>query len=369
MDSTRQKTKLSLVSKITNWMTKLCVIPVKMDRKHVHAEFSFFSCRTLFFVFVFLFASIMIIGIFIPLFMGQYKDFVSVLFLENDPINLISILLFFSLLYLISPLSVLMLASSFPNLTELSMHPSLKCPKNWLNVLAMQCSFLLGSFLVLIGMYLGTVEKMDKASVSHFIAFFVLPFLSLVFTQLYWFTSVFLASVWVSKFIDLCTNINHNDPIPWSKKCLFTYNSLEKHLGSYFFLFFSSSQVLWIFTLYIGVTGSFSDFRLSTTICFAAGFAILSLSILVNILGFSGLLEDAHQSVQGLVKTLEIQSLLIDDRKAMLQLSYHIKDIEKAKPLTGRGLFQIDRSIFTGMMSVAFTYIIILVQFKLSFDD
>ena len=251
------------------------------------------------------------------------------------------------------------------------MHSNLKCPRKWLSLLILQFTSIVGSFLILVGMYLGMSDKMvyDDISVSHIIAFVVLPYLSFVFAQLYWFTAVFVVSSWVSKFTDLCNNIADNDIIRLSKQYLLIYKSLEQHLGSFFFLFFSVSQVIWTSTLYIGVVGYFAQFSAASTICFGAGYAVYSLGISAKILGFSGLLEDAHQSLQGTVKTLEIHSLGIDDSKELLQLSYHIKSIEKTKPLSGKGLFQIDRSIFTGMVSVAFTYIIILVQFRLSFNE
>ena len=43
-----------------------------------------------------------------------------------------------------------------------------------------------------------------------------------------------------------------------------------------------------------------------------------------------------------------------------------IEDLEKTRPLNGKGFFEITRSKLTGMGSVGITYIIIFVQFKLS---
>ena len=132
---------------------------------------------------------------------------------------------------------------------------------------------------------------------------------------------------------------------------------------------FSLSQVFWIFTIYVGITGYFADFSIRSVSCYSAGMGLFSLGILANILGFSGLIESAHQSLQGMVKTLEKHSLKVEDRREMLILTYHIKEIEKTRPLSGRGLFLIDRSIITGMVSVAVTYIIILAQFRMSLNN
>ena len=46
-----------------------------------------------------------------------------------------------------------------------------------------------------------------------------------------------------------------------------------------------------------------------------------------------------------------------------------VGEIERARLVSGYGLFQMDRTTLTGMISVAITYLIILVQFKQSFNS
>ena len=43
-----------------------------------------------------------------------------------------------------------------------------------------------------------------------------------------------------------------------------------------------------------------------------------------------------------------------------------LRDIDNLEPLSGYGLFGVDRSTLTSMISVSFTYLIILIQFKQS---
>ena len=43
-----------------------------------------------------------------------------------------------------------------------------------------------------------------------------------------------------------------------------------------------------------------------------------------------------------------------------------MQELETTGPLTGLGLFTIERNTITSMLSVAVTYIIILVQFRMS---
>ena len=54
------------------------------------------------------------------------------------------------------------------------------------------------------------------------------------------------------------------------------------------------------------------------------------------------------------------------DSKALRRL---IGEIGRASPVSGYGLFQMDRTTLTSMISVAITYLIILIQFKQSFNS
>ena len=52
--------------------------------------------------------------------------------------------------------------------------------------------------------------------------------------------------------------------------------------------------------------------------------------------------------------------------KKTLKLFSLFKELERQGPLSGLGFFTIERSTITGMLSTAVTYIIILVQFRMS---
>ena len=372
VDIGREKMELSFLSNLTILFSSICVFPVMLDLKHSKAYFSWLSTRILVFFGLFFISSVGIIGIFIPVFSDLYIDLVQTIFTMNNYVDIGCQFAFFAGLYFITPFSLLLLASAFPNLAPMSMHQDLRVPKNLTSLLFMLCLSLAGPFLVLIGMYLGLVENLslETSSVaSKFIPLVIVPYTSLLLPLLAWGISVFFASSWISKLIDLCHDVPDHDIIHWSTHCLSIYNSLESHLGTFLCFMFSLSQVFWIFTIYMSITGYFADFSLLSVSCYSAGMGLFSLGILANILGFSGLIESAHQSLQGMVKTLENHSLRVEDRREMLSLTYHIKEIEKTRPLSGRGLFLIDRSIITGMVSVAVTYIIILAQFRMSLDN
>ena len=52
--------------------------------------------------------------------------------------------------------------------------------------------------------------------------------------------------------------------------------------------------------------------------------------------------------------------------KKTLKLFSLFKELERQGPLSGLGFFTIERSTITGMLSTAVTYIIILMQFRMS---
>ena len=52
----------------------------------------------------------------------------------------------------------------------------------------------------------------------------------------------------------------------------------------------------------------------------------------------------------------------IDDKRRRILL----REVDRLKPLSGYGLFSVERSTLTSMVSVAITYLIILIQFKMA---
>ena len=94
----------------------------------------------------------------------------------------------------------------------------------------------------------------------------------------------------------------------------------------------------------------------------ASGYLLFSISFII-------ILELFLFPVDGVNTRLIILKRAVDDlpvdnnetRKRVKQLLRVIKDL---KPLSGYGLFTVDRSTLTNMMSVSITYLIVLVQFK-----
>ena len=79
-NTVRAQEERSFLSKMIIFLTKICMIPVKLDLKLCKADCSFFSLRTMIFFVVYVFGSKMIIAVFIPLFKEHYANMVSTFF-------------------------------------------------------------------------------------------------------------------------------------------------------------------------------------------------------------------------------------------------------------------------------------------------
>ena len=64
---------------------------------------------------------------------------------------------------------------------------------------------------------------------------------------------------------------------------------------------------------------------------------------------------------------LELEDIDVEDKEDSKRVSKIIDVIDSAEPLSGCGMFHITRSTLTSMISTSITYLIILVQFKISF--
>ena len=91
------------------------------------------------------------------------------------------------------------------------------------------------------------------------------------------------------------------------------------------------------------------------------GYILYSLVYLFILGQFIYKVDDLHKHVKKLKVTLE---KLEDEGENMGKL---IREIDNLEPVSGYGLFSMDRSTLTSMISVSITYVIILVQFKQNF--
>ena len=74
--------------------------------------------------------------------------------------------------------------------------------------------------------------------------------------------------------------------------------------------------------------------------------------------------EDTYKSFKRIKYV--IKKVKYEDEESRERAEEIIYIIEEAGPLTGCGMFKITRSSLTSMISTSITYLIVLIQFKLS---
>ena len=90
--------------------------------------------------------------------------------------------------------------------------------------------------------------------------------------------------------------------------------------------------------------------------------------LVLNIAGFACIIDDAHKSLRGIGIGLQDNIRHIPDEMERREIMNLIMTIDKTGPLNGNGYFEITRGTLTGMLSVGITYVIILVQFRMSVE-
>ena len=97
----------------------------------------------------------------------------------------------------------------------------------------------------------------------------------------------------------------------------------------------------------------------------SAGFFLISIAFLIFFKMLTFEIDAFYRSFKN------IRFFRVNNTKLTLESSAEIEEvmdiIDDAEPISGCGLFEITRSTLTSMISTSITYLIILIQFKLSF--
>ena len=97
-----------------------------------------------------------------------------------------------------------------------------------------------------------------------------------------------------------------------------------------------------------------------------AGYFLWVIVYIIHLTLFLFKTQNLNESFQRIKDVLEETRVEAGDSKELRNL---IGKISRANPISGYGLFKMDRTTLTSMISVAITYLIILIQFKQTFNS
>ena len=74
--------------------------------------------------------------------------------------------------------------------------------------------------------------------------------------------------------------------------------------------------------------------------------------------------ESAFEKLKNLTITLQQRMVKEKDPVEQMKIRFLIEKVEKTKPLSGNGYFEISKSTLASITSISVTYLIILLQFR-----
>ena len=349
----------------TKTLINILAIPVQINPHNQTARFQIFSIQTLFCLIIYFgvyfgYALLMVLQ---PEFA---RDNLAAWLATHSVFDCVSAFIFIANCYFV-PLLLLLMAHAFPKLSKISMARNLTRPRYIQFIMLAFGCFVLGPFFLKLGEFLSLSPKLEAYPFStRIIMLFAVPFLSYVVIAICANIFAVLSVSWISHLIIICLSTPpKNKEVDWARHCLDYYHKLDKHLGLFFFLEFSATLVMWMFALFLAITfpiGSTTTYPFILS-CLSIGYCLNSLGFLFSLTAICNVNDDLHASLNNVVETLMDLPDSGED-KTIIKL---IRSLEKVGPISPFGLFTIERSTITSMISISVTYLIILVQFKMSF--
>jgi len=239
----------------------------------------------------------------------------------------------------------MIMATGIPTIPSLALAEDLCWPKHGICCLLGAPLFMSANTLALFGLLEPWIS--DDSWTPTVTALFAIYFVILALWILY--TGLFFTCLlsWVNKLILKASVEPRLHPFDVANQCLNVYNCLQNGMSTAFYAFFTFSQFVWIFCVFSAISNLIGsgDRAEIQTVCQTVGYLCLSLANILSIVCLTFCLDSCHKSVRGTSKE---------------------EEVEDTRPLNGLGFFDIERGTLTSMVSTALTYIIILVQFKMS---
>ena len=265
--------------------------------------------------------------------------------------TLINIVLFLVIGSINGQFFYLLAAKILPKINKISLAKDLKLPENKSEFGIFVIFFMLGNTVVAFGLFNALSPKLEKYSLVFKIVLMFIPIIIVLTITLLGLTSFLLLIVaWSSHIMEMCGAAGEES----AKECLSLYTHFNENMGPLLLAFFSSSQFAWISCLYnaIVIFSPTHNLNIAATIQLTVGYTAWTVMFLIFLKILTFQLDRQYRALQGLARRLPPGPLK--------------SDLKRTGPVSACGMFNIERSTLTSMVSTALTYLIVLVQFKLS---
>ena len=354
----------SIFSQFLNFLFFARLIPVKLSRNKSSISYKLCSCETFTFILISWGVLSMLHGT--NIYFSLKKQEENEKYGDGNPIDTVVFYFHNLFIFLVFPLCPLVLSKSLTRIGKMSMANDLKWPKNGIQIM-WSCCFLVIGKIVSECVYWNTV-KMGQT--LRFVLTFFVPFVQGVFLSFTWLLPPLIVSSLMQKFVSLCFEEKQDgNAILHAENCLKKYITMKNGFGCYFLLFYNVTQFLTIFALFLTISHGLGSainkdvwklINAGSHLCFSIG-------LILNSFGFTFTLESAFESLLAIRKDLKVQLISEKDPVTKNIMKTIIEDLKEEGPLSGKGFFNITKGTLTSMVSISITYIIILVQFKISF--
>ena len=356
---------MSFMANIVRFLIKICFIPVNYDM--IEQKISFRFCSSAFITFF-----IINYGILLSSNVLLYSTTASIQdkiteYMENlNIIDFISDIIFGLFTSWLAPCCLVLLAKGIPKIEVIALADDLKWPTHGGKHILSLFLCVLGALAPTVALWVMMFDKGNvNISTSESVLINLIYFVQYVLYGVCWTIPILMVSIWMEKLISMSKDKSPCDEIERAQTCIELYKSFNSGFGSYFLFMFSFTQVSLIFSFFISISRVLgSNETALVKVIISLGNFLASSGMMVNIACLTFVLEDGYKSVTSLVQ--QLQDKIMSDVPNRRLIKNIIKELESIKPLTGNGYFSISRGTLTSMVSVGITYIIILVQFKIS---
>ena len=355
----------TFMSKFINFLIWIKFFPIQKDQNNQKAIFKLFSPATLVFIIIYLGVP----SCFVMLNKFLLTEISQAFLIMNGNLNIIDTISIYGCNVISLTtfyLCPLFFVKGIPSAPSLTLARDLMWPKNGCMFVTSFILDCLGYFVSYNSMVFDAIEgkniKQTTVTLSS-----IMPMSYLFPSVCFWLIPSLSVSAWMEKIILLC-NKKSSSKINHAKFCIGLFSDINSGFGFFFLYVFAVTQFLSIFAFFVVISWPLSaDGFILSRLVYSFGVLCLCAGTILNIITLTWKLDSAYQALKNM--TMPLQEYLVTiqgDENLRQEIKNIINDIRYTGPFSGKGLFSITRSTLTGMFSIAVTYIIILVQFKMS---